>query len=72
MMMGEQTAAAYLDLPVATFLRAVQHGELPRPRMIAGRRRWSRVAIDAALHPDIPGTTSADPMLAQIEKWIAA
>ena len=74
MMMGEEQAAAYVSLPVATFLRSVQRGELPRPRLLAGRRRWSRSEIDNALHPEaeVGMARGVDPVLARIEQWSVA
>lgn len=42
-------AAAYCDLPVTDFERAMSAGELPFPIKIAGQERWSRSALDEAL-----------------------
>lgn len=73
-MMSEDEAAAYVSLPVATFLRSVQRGELPRPQLLAGRRRWSRSEIDNALHPEAAhaSATGVDALLTRIEQWNVA
>ena len=43
------TAAAYLDMTTASFLGEVARGGLPAGMMFAGRERWDRLVIDAAL-----------------------
>lgn len=43
------TAAAYLDMTRASFLGEVGRGGLPAGMMFAGRERWDRHAIDAAI-----------------------
>lgn len=47
--MSPSTAAAYLDLPLASFERAVRSGGLPRPIKLGGELRWKRSAIDVAV-----------------------
>jgi predicted DNA-binding transcriptional regulator AlpA len=44
------TAAAYLDMTKASFIGEVARGGFPAGMMFAGRERWDRHAIDAALN----------------------
>lgn len=46
-MMRKDFAAAYLDLPIAKFERAVLSGKLPAPVDVLGEERWSRAKLDA-------------------------
>jgi prophage regulatory protein len=47
-LMRKDYAAAYLDISVAKFERAVLAGRLPRgSEVVPGEERWSRAAIDA-------------------------
>lgn len=48
-MMRRRTAAAYLDLSDAAFLREVDRARLPSPTTLGGRPSWSRSRIDRAL-----------------------
>lgn len=53
LMLSDEMAAAFLSVPVAAFLRAVAQGSLPAPRLVAGKRRWSRIDLERVLHADI-------------------
>lgn len=46
-MMKRATAAAYLDMSVASFEREVMDGRLPAPVVLGGLSHWSRREIDA-------------------------
>lgn len=48
-MMKLRTAAAYLDMSEAAFLREIVAGRLPAGIMLGGREHWRKDAIDAAL-----------------------
>ena len=48
-MMRRATAAAYLDLSVPVFERAVSGGDLPLPVVFAGKDSWCRQQIDSAI-----------------------
>jgi hypothetical protein len=45
-MMRRATAAAYLDLSVPVFERAVSGGEIPLPVLFAGKESWCKQQID--------------------------
>lgn len=47
LLLEETAAAAFLSLKVSEFRRAVAHCELPPPELVAGQRRWSRLALEA-------------------------
>lgn len=47
--MKRKTAAAYLDMSEAAFLREVAAARLPMPFMIGGREHWRRDALDKAI-----------------------
>jgi hypothetical protein len=50
-MMRKDYAAAYLDMPVAKFERAVLSGRLPNSdELWPGEERWSRAKLDAYLN----------------------
>ena len=42
-------AAAYLDLTVPQFRRAVERGEVPQPFINSRPQRWSRIQLDRVL-----------------------
>jgi predicted DNA-binding transcriptional regulator AlpA len=44
--MKVETAAAYLDMRRADFLKAVAGGALPQPVLIDGKERWRLAEID--------------------------
>lgn len=69
-MLTEAQAAAYVGLPVATFLRAVDRRELPPARQLAGRRRWSRPEIERTLDDPLhaPIGQGSDPLMDAIER----
>jgi predicted DNA-binding transcriptional regulator AlpA len=46
--LGRVVAAQYLGISPTTFDRLVLERKMPAPKLIAGRRVWDRVAIDAA------------------------
>lgn len=48
-MMRKDYAAAYIDMPVAKFERAVLAGKLPAPVDVLGEDRWSRAKLDQYL-----------------------
>jgi predicted DNA-binding transcriptional regulator AlpA len=48
-MMRRTTAAAYLDMSEAAFVREIAAGRLPSGVMIGGREHWRKDAIDRAL-----------------------
>jgi hypothetical protein len=45
----QKNAAAYCDMAVAAFEREVLAGRLPIARMVGGKERWDRVALDRAI-----------------------
>jgi len=47
--MRKATAARYLDMSEAAFVREVAAGRMPASFMIGGREHWRRDAIDKAL-----------------------
>ncbi|MDE3239464.1 MAG: hypothetical protein KGN33_10925 [Paracoccaceae bacterium] len=69
LMLSERQAAEYVQLAVAAFLRAVAASELPAPRLLAGKKRWSRLEIENHLHNG-GGLleTDYDPIAASIER----
>ena len=64
-MMRKATAAAYLDMSEAAFLREVAAGRLPQGFMLGGREHWRKDAIDKAL--DLLAGEGVDP--AEEEFW---
>lgn len=48
-MMRRTLAAAYVDMPVSDFERAMSQGKLPHPVTIVGQELWSRNQLDEAL-----------------------
>ena len=51
-----EEAAAYVGLSAGAFDRAVNAGDLPKPRELAGCKVWSRTALEAALDDPAPET----------------
>jgi len=47
--MKRATAAAYLDISIASFEREIVSGRMPGPFILGGREHWSKQALDAAL-----------------------
>ena len=47
--MRRKTAAAYLDMSEAAFLREVNAGRLPCAIMLGGREHWRKDALDRAI-----------------------
>ncbi|MBX3562579.1 MAG: hypothetical protein KF780_12305 [Sphingomonas sp.] len=47
--MRRATAAAYCDMTIADFERAIIDGALPGPVTIGDAERWSRIEIDEML-----------------------
>ena len=76
LMLSDEMAAAFLSVPVAAFLRAVAQGSLPAPRLVAGKRRWSRLDLERVLHADIhmPAGEAEedDPLMQSLKRWVAA
>jgi predicted DNA-binding transcriptional regulator AlpA len=68
LMLSDQQAAKYVSLTPAKFQLGVRQGELPRPRLLAGQQRWSRLEIDEHLHQSLtaPGE-DFDPISAAID-----
>ena len=48
-LLRETLAAAYVDMPVAAFARAVACGEMPDPLQTSAGERFDRNALDLAL-----------------------
>ena len=48
-MMRRKTAAEYLDMTEAAFVREVMAGRLPGGTTLGGREHWLRAALDKAL-----------------------
>jgi len=48
-MMKRSTAAAYLEISEASFVREIFAGRMPTSVILGGRERWRRDSIDAAL-----------------------
>lgn len=48
-MMRRDLAAAYVDMPIAEFERAVADGTLPGPHRVGDKDRWSRAELDGHL-----------------------
>lgn len=48
-MMKRATAAAYLDMSEASFMREVGNNRLPRPILLGGRDHWRKDALDTAI-----------------------
>lgn len=48
-LMRAKTAAEYVDMSLAAFLREVAIGRLPQPFIFGGRDHWRKDAIDKAL-----------------------
>ena len=73
LMLMERQASEYVQLPLAAFLRAVDAGELPAPRLISGKKRWSRLEIDSHLHEGgCLHEAAYDPIAASIERAFAS
>lgn len=57
-MMKAKTAASYLDMSEAAFLREVACGRLPEAVMLGNRHHWRKEALDKAIDtlsaPDLP------------------
>ena len=60
-LMKRRTAAEYLDMSEAAFVREVFAGRMPGAFVVGGREHWSKDAIDAAIarlagaaEPEIP------------------
>ena len=47
--MRKDYAAAYLDIPVAKFERAVLAGKLPAAVLVLDEERWSKAKLDECL-----------------------
>lgn len=61
-LMKQATAAAYCDMSVQVFERAVATGALPMPVLINGAERWSRNAIDRQVSGDVDDWRSRQPL----------
>jgi hypothetical protein len=48
-MMRRKTAAEYLDMTEAAFVREVQAARMPASVMLGGREHWYRAALDRQL-----------------------
>jgi hypothetical protein len=74
LMLSEETAAAFLSVPVAAFQRAVARGTLPPARLVAEKRRWSRLDLERALHADVEirSEDGEDLLFHAIRNWSAA
>ena len=69
--LDEVQAAAFANLPLKAFRRAVAQGELPPARCLAGHRRWSRAALERRLDDETAAPlmeAENDPLLAAIER----
>lgn len=58
-MLRRDWAAAYCDLPIASFERGVATGLLPPSATVDGTELWSRAALDASLER-LSGESSPD------------
>lgn len=67
LLLEAEAAAAYVSLKPCEFARAVQFGELPAPRKLAGRPLWSRRDLEARFDQGgSPRSPDFDPIAAAI------
>ncbi len=60
--LSRSEAAAYIGVGVTKFDRMIDDGQMPRPKVLGGRRVWDRMALDIAFAalPDEEGAASPD------------
>lgn len=63
-----EEAAGYIGVGVTMFERMVEDGKMPRPKRIAGRCVWDRLALDRAFAalPDERGESDADDVWGRV------